>query len=429
MRPASVTAACSARAPRPTWSSTSSRASTCSRAGSAKSSTTSRAANGGGCSGPTGTRPSWSTVRSPSKTASAPAPRPASSCATAAARPARLPRPPASPVGRIATVLRRLTGQNDVTFPAGGDLKEASDLGRSVPMKMRRLPLVEWDGVACLRCRRDGSARWCAARSRSTVTPWKSGRAPHLVSPHRLPPGATEAVGGSDPSHGGRDHRLGPGPTEVACRVSGSQADRHFVASRLDLGQGDHDVEGLDLQARYGGCGCTGRGLDHDRDHQRLRVPQGGSGLPAARAGPPSASPAWPNRPKPNNGATSIPGPSHRRTGRGHHRPAPGRPAALRPLPLPAHYRPVGLQLQPLHRPQTGHRPGEPAIHRRRPLHRLLRPAGLQQNPGRGPGHPGRRSRLPSCTTADNMVVTLGRARAEGTWAAKLRTYAASHSA
>ena len=28
-------------------------------------------------------------------------------------------------------------------------------------------------------------------------------------------------------------------------------------------------------------------------------------------------------------------------------------------------------------------------------------------------------------TTADNMVVTLGRARAEGTWAAKLRTYTA----
>jgi hypothetical protein len=31
-------------------------------------------------------------------------------------------------------------------------------------------------------------------------------------------------------------------------------------ARRLELGEGDYDVDAVDLAARYGGCGCTGKG-------------------------------------------------------------------------------------------------------------------------------------------------------------------------
>lgn len=30
------------------------------------------------------------------------------------------------------------------------------------------------------------------------------------------------------------------------------------TGARLELGEGDYEVEEMDLSARYGGCGCTG---------------------------------------------------------------------------------------------------------------------------------------------------------------------------
>ena len=108
-----------------------------------------------------------------------------------------------------------------------------------------------------------------------------------------------------------------------------------------------------------------------------------------------------------------VPGPGRRRAGVGHHQPASGRPAALRPFPFPADA--GGLRFRfPAHRgPQTGRRPGQPPFHRRGPPHPFL------GQPGCGKTHlavalatraveAGYRGYF---TTADDMVTMLARAK------------------
>ena len=121
-----------------------------------------------------------------------------------------------------------------------------------------RLPLVEWDTVpysvppecvgTLVTCRVEVDAATLEISSGTTV-----------VARHTLQPGATEPVW--DPAHRqaaeaialGRarpDLRLVPAPVEPP-----AQPPR-----RLELGDGDYDVDSLDLHSRYGGCGCTGQG-------------------------------------------------------------------------------------------------------------------------------------------------------------------------
>jgi transposase len=121
-----------------------------------------------------------------------------------------------------------------------------------------RLPLVEWDAVAysvppgCL-----GQKVTCRVEVDSATLEIISGAS--VVARHTLRPGATEPVW--DPAHRqaaetialGRARpvlRLVPPPVEPAAETPG----------RLELGDGDYDVDTLDLDARYGACGCTGQG-------------------------------------------------------------------------------------------------------------------------------------------------------------------------
>ena len=123
-------------------------------------------------------------------------------------------------------------------------------------MKMRRLPLVEWDGVAY-----SVPPGWVGQVVRCQVEvdsdTLEIGAGTTLLCRHRLQPGATEAVW--DPTHRTAAETIALGRGRPRLHVV-SAAVKQTAPARLDLGQGDHDVEGLDLQARYGGCGCTGRG-------------------------------------------------------------------------------------------------------------------------------------------------------------------------
>jgi transposase len=121
-----------------------------------------------------------------------------------------------------------------------------------------RLPLVEWDTVAysvppeCV-----GTVVTGRVEVDSATLVIASGAT--VVARHTLSPGATEPVW--DPAHrqaaeaialGRARHalRLVPPPVEPAAQALG----------RLSLGDGDYDIDSLDLQDRYGGCGCTGHG-------------------------------------------------------------------------------------------------------------------------------------------------------------------------
>jgi hypothetical protein len=121
-----------------------------------------------------------------------------------------------------------------------------------------RLPLVEWDTVAysvppeCV-----ATLVTCRVEVDSTTLEVLSGAT--VVARHTLQPGATEPVW--DPAHrqaaeaialsrARPDLRLVPPRPEPAAAPAG----------RLELGDGDYDVDAVDLAGRYGGCGCTGRG-------------------------------------------------------------------------------------------------------------------------------------------------------------------------
>jgi len=123
-----------------------------------------------------------------------------------------------------------------------------------------RLALVEWDGVAysvppeCV-----GTAVTCRVEVDSATLVILSGAT--VVVRHTLLPGSTEPVW--DPAHRqaaeaialGRarpDLRQVPPPLEAPGPAAGSLC--------LDDGDGELDVADIELEGRYGACGCTGQG-------------------------------------------------------------------------------------------------------------------------------------------------------------------------
>lgn len=80
-----------------------------------------------------------------------------------------------------------------------------------------------------------------------------------VVARHTLSPGATEPVW--DPAHRQAAEAIALGRARPGLRLVPQPAEPAAAPpGRLDLGDGDYDVEGLDLGVRYGGCGCTGEG-------------------------------------------------------------------------------------------------------------------------------------------------------------------------
>ena len=116
-----------------------------------------------------------------------------------------------------------------------------------------RLALVEWEGVAySVPPEALGSKVVCRVEVDSDILEVSWGA--QVVARHRLRPGATEPVW--DPAH------------RAACEAIALGAHRHLrlvppppepdaATARLEL-EGDYDVDNIDLEARYGGCGCTG---------------------------------------------------------------------------------------------------------------------------------------------------------------------------
>jgi transposase len=121
-----------------------------------------------------------------------------------------------------------------------------------------KLPFVEWDGVSysvlpeCL-----GFKVTCRVEVGSDVLEVHA--ASQLVARHRLCPGAIEPVW--DPAHRSAAEAIALGRSHSGLGVVRTVADEPTPSQgRLDLGEGDYDVEEPDLFARYGGCGCSGRG-------------------------------------------------------------------------------------------------------------------------------------------------------------------------
>jgi transposase len=121
-----------------------------------------------------------------------------------------------------------------------------------------RLPLVEWDGVAysvppgwvghTVACRVEVDSDMLEISAAGT-----------LLCRHRLQADATEAVW--DPAHRAAAEAIALGRTRPKLSVvPAPQPEQEPTSGRLELGAGDYDIDSLDLAARYGGCGCTGRG-------------------------------------------------------------------------------------------------------------------------------------------------------------------------
>jgi transposase len=119
-----------------------------------------------------------------------------------------------------------------------------------------RLPLVEWDGVAY-----SVPPAWVGQLVRCRVEVdgdiLEIGAGPTALCRHRLQPGATEAVW--EPAHRAAAEAIALGRGRPKLHVVAAPA-APTAPARLDLGPGDYQIETLDLQDRYGGCGCTGRG-------------------------------------------------------------------------------------------------------------------------------------------------------------------------
>jgi transposase len=121
-----------------------------------------------------------------------------------------------------------------------------------------RLALIEWDCVPysvppeVLGCKVS-----CRVEVDSDVLEVRWGS--QLVARHTLRPGATEPVW--DPAHRAAAEAIALGRSRPVLRVVPPPAEPEPPpAGRLELGDGDYDVDAPDLEARYGGCGCTGSG-------------------------------------------------------------------------------------------------------------------------------------------------------------------------
>lgn len=120
-------------------------------------------------------------------------------------------------------------------------------------------PLVEWDSVPySVPPEVVGSKVTCRVEVDSDVleVSW-AGR---VVARHRLCPGADGPVW--DPAHLAAAEAIALGRSRPVLRlVAPPGPDRPAApAWRLELGDGDYDIDRPDLAARYGGCGCTGNG-------------------------------------------------------------------------------------------------------------------------------------------------------------------------
>ena len=121
-----------------------------------------------------------------------------------------------------------------------------------------RLPLVEWAGVAySVPPEVLGAKLTCRVEVDSDVLEISWGGT--VVARHRLCPGATEAVW--DPAHHQDAQAIALGRSRPMLRRLETLApERSSSAGRLELGEGDYEVEAIDLARRYGGCECTGAG-------------------------------------------------------------------------------------------------------------------------------------------------------------------------
>jgi transposase len=119
-----------------------------------------------------------------------------------------------------------------------------------------RLPLVEWDGVAySVPPEVVGSKVACRLEvDTDRLEVWWGAT---LVARHTLDPEATEPVW--DPAHRAAAEAVALGGHRPTLRLVAEPAAAPHPGG-LELGAGDYDVDPLDLEARYGGCGCTGRG-------------------------------------------------------------------------------------------------------------------------------------------------------------------------
>jgi transposase len=120
-----------------------------------------------------------------------------------------------------------------------------------------RLPLLQWEGVAySVPPELVGSKVTCRVEVGSdTLEIWWGGS---LVRRHKLSPGAKEPVWGPADRSAGEAIALGRSRPEERPAPAGPEP---AAGGRLELGEGDYDVEAPDLDARYSGCGCKGVGL------------------------------------------------------------------------------------------------------------------------------------------------------------------------
>jgi len=115
---------------------------------------------------------------------------------------------------------------------------------------------VEWDGVAySVPPEVVGSKVVCRVGVDTDVLEVSWGST--VVARHRLSPGATEPVW--DPAHRAAAEAMALGRHRPNLALV-APPDEPRSAGRLELGEGDYDVDAPDLEARYGVCGCTGRG-------------------------------------------------------------------------------------------------------------------------------------------------------------------------
>lgn len=126
-----------------------------------------------------------------------------------------------------------------------------------------RLALIEWDGVAySVPPELVGAALTCRVEVDNDELHILWGA--KLVARHVLSRGATEPVW--DPGHRAAAETMAMGRSRPHLVVVPPCTDdiddnlRPATTGRLDLGQGDYDIDQPDLAARYGGCGCTGAG-------------------------------------------------------------------------------------------------------------------------------------------------------------------------
>jgi hypothetical protein len=120
-----------------------------------------------------------------------------------------------------------------------------------------RLPLVEWDSVSySVPPEVLGAKLTCRVEVDSDVLEISWGTT--VVARHRLQPGATEPVW--DPAHHQAAEAIALGRSRPMLRVLEAPGPQMAApnGARLELGEGDYEVEDVDMSVRYGGCGCTG---------------------------------------------------------------------------------------------------------------------------------------------------------------------------